>query len=103
MTISKKEFIDQLVSKHSYTKKAAKMLVEDFLDVLVDNIEHGNGVYFYGFGTFGLVQRAARECRNPNTGERCPVPPHWVPRFWPGNTLKRAVKTWVDNEERGIK
>lgn len=102
MNITKVEFIQQLIDKHRYTKKSATALVEDFWDVLIDNLEHGNTVSFRGFGCFDMVERAERSCLNPQTGDKCVIPPHWVPRFYPGNAMKRAVKKWSDSEKRGL-
>lgn len=102
MTIYKKDFIDQLVKEKKYTKRSATALVEDFWSMVIENLENGNPIYFRGMGCFDIVERAARSCPNPNTGERCEVPAHWVPRFYPGTTMKRAVKSWHAAEERGI-
>lgn len=102
MNVYKSDFIKQLMDKYGYTKSSATSLVEDFWSLLTDNLEQGNAVFFYGFGCFDLVERKARACTNPQTKERCSIPAHWVPRFYPGNTLKRAVKKWEDNEKRGL-
>lgn len=102
MNITKAEFIQQLVDEHRYKKKDATAFVDDFLDMVLGNIERGNTVSFRGFGCFDMVERAERSGMNPNTGEKCKVPAHWSPRFYPGNAMKRAVKKWVDNEKRGL-
>lgn len=102
MNITKAEFIQQLINKHGYTKKSATDLVEDFWDVLNDNIEAGNPVSFYGYGCFDLIKRKARLGVNPSTQERCEIPEHWVPRFFPGNILKRSAKKWADSNRRGL-
>lgn len=100
--ITKKDFMEQLIEKHNYTKSSAKSLVDDFWALIEDNIKLGNSVFFHGYGTFCPVERAARECINPRTGERTKVPTHWVVRFFPGNTMKRAVKEWADDHKRGL-
>lgn len=102
MNINKEAFIQQLVDKHHYTKKSATALVNDFWDLVVENLENGNSVFFYGLGCFDLLERAERHCLNPVTKEKCVSPAHWIPRFYPGNTLRRAVKKWEDNNKRGL-
>lgn len=102
MHVNRKEFIKQLVEKHGYTKTSATNLVDDFWNVIVDNMEQGNPVFFRGFGCFDLIERKQRSCINPQTKEPCDVPAHWVPRFYPGDTVKRAVKKWADNKKRGL-
>lgn len=103
MQVTKKEFIQQLVDNYHYTKKSATTLVEDFCSLVLENLEEGNAVYFYGFGCFDMIMRATRSCPNPQTGEKCVIPAHWVPKFVPGQSMKRAVKMYEDNEKKGIK
>ncbi len=102
MNVYKKDFVNQLMEKYHYTKSSATSLVDDFLNVVEDNMEKGNAIFFYGFGCFDMIERRARSTVNPQTKERCPVPAHWVPRFYPGRRLRRAVKKWEDNEKRGL-
>lgn len=94
MNVNKGEFIDQLIDEHNYTKKAATALVNDFLSQILVNLEAGNTVSFYGFGCFDMVNRAARSCPNPQTKEQCHIPAHWVPRFYPGESMRRCVTKW---------
>jgi DNA-binding protein HU-beta len=44
-----------------------------------------------GFGRFSVAERAARQARNPRTGEPIDIPAGRAPRFSPGTQLKRAV------------
>lgn len=101
MVVHKNDFIQQLVERKRYTKKSATALVEDFWDLLLENLREGNAVDFYGIGCFDIIERAARSCPNPQTGERCQIPAHWVPRFYPGASMRRTVKLWEDSEKRG--
>lgn len=99
MDINRSDFINQLVEKHGYTKKSATALVEDFIDMVLENLEHGNRVSFQGFGRFDIIERKARSCPNPQTGERVEVPAHLVPRFFAGNHTKFAVKKWAASRD----
>lgn len=101
-TVTKAGFIKQLVDNYGYTKSSAKRLVSDFLETVLNDLEEGRAVYFVGFGCFDLVQRAEHAWRDPNNGRQICVPAHYVPRFYPGNTMKRVVKKWEDNEKRGL-
>lgn len=94
MLINRVEFINQLAEQYGYSKKSAATLVSDFMDMVLWNIENGNTVAFQGFGKFDIIERAARQCKNPQTGEDCVVPAHLVPRFYPGISMKHAVKKW---------
>lgn len=101
--VTKPEFINQLVSEYGYTKSAASTFLDDFWSLIQENIERGRPVFFYGFGCFDLLERKERKTRNPqNSDEFIVIPTHYVPRFYPGDSLKRAVKIWEDNEKRGL-
>lgn len=102
MDINRVELINQLVEKNNYTKKAATSLVDDFVDIIMDNLRNGNSVTLRGFGRFAIQDRAARACPNPKTGEMMPVPARKIPRFYPGTTMRMAVKLWEDDSKRGL-
>lgn len=98
--INREEFVCQLVDKYGYTKKAATELTSAFLDTIMDNMENGNTVSFYGFGTFGIKNRAERTVKEPNAGEICVIPEHLLPKFVPGKRMKMAVRRWEIIKDR---
>lgn len=102
MNVNKELFAQQLVDKYNYTKSSALELVDSFWSVVKDNVEAGNSITFFGYGTFDLVLRKERLGVHPATGERCLIPESWTLRFFPGKTLKRSAKKWHDSKERGL-
>lgn len=102
MDVKRNNLIQQLVDKHGYTKKSAASVVNDFVDIILENLGEGNTVSIRGFGCFDILERKARSCPNPQTGENVEIPAHWVPRFYPGNKMRLVVKMWEDNEKRGL-
>lgn len=52
----------------------------------------GESVTFTGFGSFKVVERAARKGRNPRTGKEITIPASKVAKFTPGKGLKDAIK-----------
>lgn len=102
MNVTKKDLIDQLVEEYRYTKQAAQMLVDDFIDIIVRNYENGNTVSISGFGSFDMTKRTARVAPNPKTGEMMDMPERWVPKFIPGRKIRIAVRKWQDDVNRGL-
>ena len=51
----------------------------------------GDEVAISGFGTFRVTERAARQGRNPRTGDAMTIGRRRSPTFRPGARLKRAV------------
>ena len=74
------------------TKKQAGEIVEWFFDTITKSLKRGEDVEITGFGKFITVKRAARQVRNPKTGETMTAPAKTVPKFKPGALLKEAVK-----------
>ena len=52
----------------------------------------GDKVSLKGFGNFEVRERAARQGRNPQTGETISIAASKVPAFKAGKALKDAVK-----------
>ena len=52
----------------------------------------GDKVSLVGFGNFEVRERAAREGKNPQTGEKITIAASKVPAFKAGKALKDAVK-----------
>jgi len=74
------------------TKVASEKAVEAVFDTIVKTLGHGEEVAIAGFGTFRVYKRAAREGRNPKTGEKIQIKAAVKPKFRAGKLLKEAVK-----------
>ena len=90
-TYTKDEFI-KLMARHCDmtqidTHKALDALMKSVTEVL----ENGDKVSFVGFGSFEVSHRAARDGRNPATGEPLKIKASNSVRFGVGKKLKDAV------------
>jgi DNA-binding protein HU-beta len=90
--MNKGDLAEAVMNKIGSTKKTADDAVESVFDTIADALKQRNEVSVAGFGTFVAKSRAAREARNPRTGEKVHVPATTVPKFRPGKGLKDAVK-----------
>lgn len=91
--MKKAEFIAQLMEDCGLeTKKRAGEVLEAFLDLITKTLARKEDVAFPGFGTFRVVQRAARMGVNPKTGEKIQIAASIKPKFRAGKLLKEAVK-----------
>ncbi len=96
MLINKSDFVQQLVDKYGYTKGSASTLVDDFLELLTEDMAEGMSVSFYGFGRFGVIEHGGGNCRNPKTGEPCDTASYYITRFYPGQGMKLAARKCGD-------
>jgi DNA-binding protein HU-beta len=74
------------------TKVQAEQAVDSVIESIVNTLKKGEEVSIAGLGIFSVKTRAAREARNPRTGETIKVPAMKVPKFRAAKALKDAVK-----------
>ncbi len=74
------------------TKVAAERCVDTVFDTIVKTMSRGEEVAITGFGTFRVAKLAARQGRNPKTGETIQIAASVKPKFRAGKVLKEAVK-----------
>lgn len=91
-TINKKEFAYRIAEKGGFYKKDAMKMVELFWDTLIDYLEEGKKVNFYGIGHFNMKTVKGREARNPKTGEPCIVPDRKKVKFYVSETLTENIE-----------
>ena len=89
--MNKQELIAKIAEKSELSKKDADKALAALTDTIVETLKDGEKVALLGFGTFEVKTRAAKERRNPQTGETINVPAKKVPSFKPGTGLKDAV------------
>ena len=61
------------------------------LGTIEDILAKGESIAFLGFGKFEVSERAARDGRNPQTGEKLKIPASKAVKFSSGKDLKEAV------------
>lgn len=89
--MNKAELVAAVAAKANISKKDAEAAVNAFMGIVKDEVANGNKVQLIGFGTFEQGTRAAREGRNPQTGEAISIPAQNVPKFKAGKAFKDAV------------
>ena len=89
--MNKTEMIEEIASRTNLTKADAARAVNAVLDTIVETVAKGDDVTMPGFGSFKSVQRAAREGKNPKTGEKLQIAATIAPKFSAGATFKTAV------------
>lgn len=90
--LTRADLVDRMARDAGVTKKAAEVALNSFIKSITDSLKKGKKVALVGFGTFAVAKQAAKEGRNPQTGEVIKVKAARVPRFRPGKALKEAVK-----------
>ena len=89
--MNKTELIAAVAERAELSKKDAEAVITATLDTITEALKEGEKVQLVGFGTFEVSERAAREGRNPRTGETMPIKACKSPKFKPGKALKDMV------------
>ena len=86
--MNKTELVAAMAEQSNLSKKDAEAALKAFIDVVSEELKKGEKVQLVGFGTFEVSERAAREGRNPQTGETMEIKASKTPKFKAGKALK---------------
>lgn len=89
--MNKTQLIDVVATKTGLTKKAAEAAVNAMNEAITEALKAGDKVQLIGFGTYEVKERAARDGRNPKTGETIKIAASKAPAFSAGKALKDAI------------
>lgn len=89
--MNKTELVAAMAEEAGLSKKDAEKALKAFTEVVTAELKKGEKVQLVGFGTFEVSERAAREGRNPQTGEVMPIPASKSPKFKAGKALKDSI------------
>lgn len=90
--MNRMELVAAISQRSGMTKKDAEVALSAALGAITDALKAGEKVQLVGFGSFETKTRAAREGRNPQTGEKIKIAATTTPVFKAGKALKDAVK-----------
>lgn len=89
--MNKSELIEAVAAKADLSKAATSRALDVLVEEIVSAVSKGDSVTLVGFGTFKAAARAAREGKNPQTGEKIEIKATTVPKFAAGATFKEKV------------
>ena len=91
--MNKAELVAAMAEQAGLSKKDAEAALKAFTDVVSDELKNGWKVQLVGFGTFEVSERAAREGRNPQSGEVMKIAASKAPKFKAGKALNDLVNS----------
>ncbi len=89
--MNKTELVAAMAKKSGLNKKETEAALGAFTDTITKALKKGDKVQLVGFGTFEVTKRAAREGKNPQTGEKIKIKASKAPKFKAGKALKDIV------------
>src|SRR5271170_2045149 len=89
--MNQSELIEKVAQATELNQMAAGQAVKAVVNAILDGLLAGDAVRVSGLGTFNVGARAAREGRNPQTGEAIQIAASKAVRFHAGKAVKDAL------------
>jgi len=90
--VNKGDLVSVVCEKSGLSKKDSASALDAVLEAIKEALAAGDRVQLVGFGSFDVVQKAARMGMNPQTKEKIQIPAKKAVRFRAGQALKDAVQ-----------
>ena len=88
----KQDLVRAVAEATEQSETLSTKAVNAVFGAIQESLADGDEVTISGFGSFKVVERAARQGHNPQTGEEMTIRARKSPVFRPGTQLKRAVE-----------
>lgn len=89
--MKKQDFIKAVAEQAGVSQNVASDCFDAVVDTITECMKKDDKLTFVGFGTFSVKERAARNGRNPRTGESIKIAAAKIPSFKAGKALKDAL------------
>ena len=90
--VTKVDLVESVYENTSYDKKVIQTVIDTFLEEIKNSLKESSTIELRGFGTFELRLRKGKDsARNPKTGDKVSVAPHYVAAFRSGQELKNSL------------
>jgi DNA-binding protein HU-beta len=89
--MTKAELVGKIANGVEISRKKASAALDCVLASIKEAVCSGEVVTFIGFGSFKMVERAAREGRNPTTGMKLKIPAKKAVKFTAGKAFKESL------------
>jgi len=89
--MNKTELIQAMVEKTGLKRKDVETMINTYWQVTTETLAKGEAINLVGIGSFEVTKRAARQGRNPKTGEAITLAASNQVKFKAGKSIKDAV------------
>lgn len=90
--MTKAEIVKEIAEHLEIPRVAVSDVLGLYMDIVASDLMlHGRHQLMNRVGTLKVIERAAREGRNPRTGELIDIPRHKTITFVPAKRMKEAI------------
>ena len=97
LNLTRKDLINQVYMQIGFSKQIAESLIEDFFDLIINNLHQYGKLKLSKFGTFTIRTKKSRIGRNPKTKEQKTITKRDVVLFKPSKEFKLLVNSLNNN------
>jgi DNA-binding protein HU-beta len=89
--MTKNELAEQVARRNGLSGSQARQVLESTIEAISDELAAGGEVALAGFGKFSVSKRAARQGRNPSTGQTIQIAASKGAKFSAASALKKRL------------
>ena len=93
MNITRKKLYNKVHQNLGFSKNMSSQIVDDFFELLIDELIKKNKVKISSFGTFSVLKKKERIGRNPKTKIESKISARRVVSFKPSLELKFKINS----------
>ncbi|HCN14166.1 MAG TPA: integration host factor subunit beta [Alistipes sp.] len=86
------EIVNEISRTAGIEKSVVQTVLEEFMESVRRSVIDGEPVFFRGFGSFVVKQRAEKTARNISKNTTIIIPEHKIPAFKPAKVFMEEVK-----------
>tara|TARA_B100000683_G_scaffold222624_1_gene220174 strand:+ start:9 stop:308 length:300 start_codon:yes stop_codon:yes gene_type:complete len=96
INLTKKDLVNSIYMQLGFSKQISGNLLEEFLDLIIQNLNSEKKIKISKFGTFSIRKKKPRIGRNPKTKEEKKISQRNVVTFKPSKEFKQFVNSQKD-------
>ena len=96
INLTKKDLVNSIYMQIGFSKQISGNLLEEFLDLIIKNLNSEKKIKISNFGTFSIRKKKPRIGRNPKTKEEKKISERNVVTFKPSKEFKQFVNSQKD-------
>lgn len=93
MALTKTMIAERIQEKLGLSRTSAYEIMEEFLEIIKQNIADGQDIMISGFGKFCVNEKKARKGRNPATNREMTLPARRVVTFKCSGKLRKLINS----------
>ena len=96
INLTKKDLVNLVYMQLGFSKKISESLIDDFLDIIEQNLKDEKILKLSKFGTFSVREKKSRIGRNPKTKETKTISKRNVVLFKPSKEFKALINSNIN-------